>query len=200
MACGRLICTGLAAALMCLTVTLGPGDVEARARVSNGTHVYLFRGLGGMFSQGMDAIAAQLNSRGIQASVLPHSASGSAASSAITDYRKNGLRNIVIMGHSLGGPAAIEMAQELAQARVPVSLIVTFDPVGSPAVPANVRRVVNLYVVGGIGAQLSPSERFRGSLQNLNQSNLDHVSIQYSVQMQRKAVGYVLATMGRRAR
>jgi hypothetical protein len=59
---------------------------------------------------------------------------------------------------------------------------------------------VNLYVVGGIGAQHSPSERFRGSLQNLNQSNLDHVSIQYSVQMQRKAVGYVLATMGRRAR
>jgi pimeloyl-ACP methyl ester carboxylesterase len=198
MARGRLICTGLAAAILCLAAALGPDPAQARVRGNNGTHVYLFRGgFAGMFSQGMDSIAAQLNGRGIRASVYPHGSTSSAANSAIAEYRSNGLRNIIIMGHSLGGPAAVEMAAELAQARVPVSLIVTFDPVGSPAVPSNVRRVVNLYVSGGIGVKLEPSQKFRGSLQNLNQSSEGHVSIVYSHQLQRRAVALVLGTMGR---
>ncbi|WP_154072421.1 lipase family protein [Bradyrhizobium erythrophlei] len=71
------------------------------------------------------------------------------AQEAIQQYRDGRLRSIMIVGHSLGGGAAVEMAAELGQAGVPVQLVVTLDPVGASQVSSNVRRSVNFHPTGG---------------------------------------------------
>lgn len=50
----------------------------------------------------------------------------------------------MIVGHSLGGDAAVAMAAELGRAGVPVQLVATLDPVGGSEVSSNVRRSVNI--------------------------------------------------------
>jgi thioesterase domain-containing protein len=55
----------------------------------------------------------------------------------------------MIVGHSLGGGAAVEMAADLGQAGVPVQLVVTLNPVGGSQVFSNVRRSVNFRPTGG---------------------------------------------------
>ena len=55
----------------------------------------------------------------------------------------------MIVGHSLGGSAAADMAAELGRAGIPVQLVVTLDPVGGSQVPSNVRRSVNFLPTGG---------------------------------------------------
>ena len=50
----------------------------------------------------------------------------------------------MIVGHSLGGGAAREMAAELKEAGVPVKLLVALDPVGGPDVSSNVHRSVEI--------------------------------------------------------
>jgi thioesterase domain-containing protein len=48
----------------------------------------------------------------------------------------------LIVGHSLGGGAAVEMAAALGGADVPVQLVVMLDPVGGSQVSSSVRRSV----------------------------------------------------------
>jgi len=55
----------------------------------------------------------------------------------------------MIVGHSLGGSAAIAMAAELGRAGVPVQLVVTLDPTYGSGTSANVRRSVNFRPTGG---------------------------------------------------
>jgi thioesterase domain-containing protein len=50
----------------------------------------------------------------------------------------------MIVGHSLGGAAAVEMAAEIGRAGVPVDLVVTLDPVGAAHISSNVRRSANI--------------------------------------------------------
>ena len=61
---------------------------------------------------------------------------------------------ITIIGHSLGGDAAVLFAKRLDAAGIPVSLLVTYDPTRFAAkLPPNVERYINLYqsssVMGG---------------------------------------------------
>src|SRR5689334_23903432 len=59
-------------------------------------HVYLLRGLLNIFSLGLDSIAAQLQQRGISATVHNHLAWSALADEAAADYRAGRLRTIVI--------------------------------------------------------------------------------------------------------
>jgi len=160
-----------------------------------GVHVYLFRGFTGMFSQGMDEIGGKLRRRGVNATVHAHFAWGAQAAAAIEDYKRGRTRTVVLIGHSMGGPSTINMANELARAQVPVALIVMFDPVGSLVAPPNVQRTINYYVSGGFGTTVAGT---RGRVINEDEarSGLGHVSVQYSEEMQLKAVGNVLASIG----
>lgn len=178
----------------------GRAQSEEQGTSRGGVHVYLFRGFTGMFSQGMDEIGGKLRRRGIPATVHAHFAWSAQAAAAIDDYKRGRVRTVVLIGHSMGGPSVINMANELARARVPVALIVTFDPVGSLAAPPNVHRFINYYVSGGVGATVASSRGSRGSVVNQDQSRagLGHVSVQYSQAMQEKAVGNVLAAIGGR--
>ena len=101
-------------------------------------HVYLLRGLMNVFSLGMDELAAKITQRGIYATVHNHLAWTMLASEAAANYRAGREGPIIIIGHSFGADAAVAMADALAQERVPVKLVVTFDPVSSMVVDVNV--------------------------------------------------------------
>jgi pimeloyl-ACP methyl ester carboxylesterase len=119
-----------------------PAQGYARSKSSGGSHLYVLLGLGNN-SPGLGEFGNRMGRRGIPTTVRNHGDWPALAQDAIWQYRSGRLRSIMIIGHSLGGGAAVEMAAELGRAGVPVRLVVTLDPVGGSQVSSNVRRSVN---------------------------------------------------------
>ncbi|MEA2819708.1 MAG: hypothetical protein QOJ86_1712 [Bradyrhizobium sp.] len=133
--------------LMCAFLAW-PNQSYARSRAhtgsksSGGPHLYVLLGLGNN-SPGLGEFGNRMGRRGVPTTVRNYSDWPALAQDAIRQYRSGRLRSIMIIGHSLGGGAAVEMAAELGRAGVPVRLVVTLDPVGGSQVSSNVRRSVN---------------------------------------------------------
>ena len=188
---------GVGAALLAVLVTTPPAlaqsaKVTPREPTSH-PHVYLMRGLLNVFSLGMDQLAAQIQSRGIDASVYNHSVADSVVSRIVQEYRAGDRGPYILIGHSLGADAVMTMAQQLDHQGVPVALVVPFDGTGAYAAPSNVACVVNLtqrkyaYMVPGAG--------FHGKLSNVDVSSdtsIDHFTIDKSPRLQAVAVRSVL--------
>ncbi len=166
------------------------------AAATASAHVYLLRGLLNM-SPGFDTLAAAIQSRGVPATLDSYGSWSALAQNAIADYKRGRLRSIVIIGHSAGGGAALDMAAALGRAGVPVDLVVAIDPTGTRIVPANVRRTVNLYVAGGVGSPVAG--KARGAIQNLpdRDPGVGHFSI--IAAHERQVIGYVLSATRARA-
>jgi len=110
---------------------------ESRGRV------YMFRGLNGVFSTGLDKIGHQLAREGFTVAVMQYDDWPQAEAEIRGSASKSPL---VLVGHSWGADDAIQLAQSLAAAPTqPITLLLTLDPVTPPPVPSNVRSVVNLY-------------------------------------------------------
>jgi pimeloyl-ACP methyl ester carboxylesterase len=155
------------------------GQATARAKLGlRSAHVYMFHGFMGV-SPGLDSVAGKIAQRGIPVRIASHVAASEFAQDAIKKYKTEGLRSIVIIGHSMGGGAAIDMATRLGAAGIPVKLVVTLDLVGTSTAPKNVQRLINYYVPGGMGALVSRSSDARGNIQNIRESRPDvgHISI-----------------------
>lgn len=164
------------------------------AAAASRTHVYLVRGVFNV-SVGLDELAAKLNKRGVPATVYGPMSAGSVASDAIADYKSGKARNIVLIGHSLGGGTVFSVAESLKDAKIPVALMIVLDAAGGPA-PANVRRVINYYVGGGT---VTAGPGFHGSLQNIDVSRIpgmDHMAIQSTSSMHQKMIGNIGAAGG----
>jgi hypothetical protein len=158
-------------------------------------HVYLLRGLINVFSLGMDELATKIEQRGIYASVHNHIAWPMLASEAAANYRAGREGPIIIIGHSLGADAAVKMADELDQERVPVKLVVTFDPVSNLAVGGDVAKVVNLYISNGWGVPVARGPKFRGTLVNVDlrdRPDVGHIFIDKSSALHQQVLGYVM--------
>lgn len=176
---------GLAAALI-----IGVAAIVPAAAAQSGAHVYVLTGLLNM-SPGLEALAEKIRRNGIAATVNNHNLWSSLASEAIAQYKSGKLRSIVIVGHSMGGGAAVDMAAELGQAGVPVDLVIALDPTGTTAVPPNVRRAVDYYVAGGLGSPMTRAGKSRGGVQNVADPNTSHFSI--IAQHERQMLSAVLA-------
>jgi len=164
----------------------------APAAATSSAHVYLLRGLLNM-SPGFDTLAAGIRSRGVPATLDSYGSWSALTEEAIAQYKRGQLRSIVIVGHSSGGGAALDMAAALGRAGVPVDLVVAIDPTGTRAVPANVRRTINLYVAGGVGSPVASAAKARGAIQNLPERDpgIGHLSI--IAAHERQVLGYVLS-------
>jgi len=174
-----------------LAVGAARGVAQPRA------HVYLFRGLADIFSQGMDTLADELNKRGVYATSHSHTDWKSIADRAALDYKAAKEGPIVIVGHSLGADAAMEMADYLGDKGVPVALVVPFDGTQSFPVPANVARVINF--TQRDYAFMRPGPGFRGSLDNVDlrgDPKIDHLNIDESPRLHSQVIGAVLAIAG----
>lgn len=139
--------------------------------------VYLLKGLADIFSSGMDFLQAKLQARGIVGEVHSHSEAEELTQSAISKWRDGSRGPIIIIGHSLGADAAITMAQRLGAAGVPVALLVTFSPVDSAPVPANVARAVNYFQSNSAWhGQITRGAGFRGAVENVDLAQMPGIS------------------------
>lgn len=115
---------------------------RAHASRGGGTHLYVLLGLGGN-SPGLAEWGYRMQRAGIPTTVASHADEAALAQQAIADYKSGRVSLIKIVGHSLGGGAAADMAAELGQAGVPVQLLLTLDPTGGVSPSGNVRRFAN---------------------------------------------------------
>jgi len=187
----RLAAMGMIAAGMMLALEARPGIAQPRA------HVYLFRGLADVYSLGMNTLADELNARGVYATAHSHTDWKPIADRAAADYKAGKEGPIVLIGHSLGADAVMEMADYLGDKGVPVALVVPFDGTQSFPVPGNVARVINF--TQRDYAYMRPGPGFRGSLSNVDLSSdrsIDHVTIDKSPRLHAQVIGEVLAIVG----
>jgi hypothetical protein len=90
---------------------------------------------------------------------------------------------VVLIGHSLGANATLDVADELNKQNIPVDLIVTFDATRPQPVPKNVLHLVNFYQENGFGKRVSPGQGFQGELTNHDltaETGLSHTTIEKS--------------------
>jgi alpha-beta hydrolase superfamily lysophospholipase len=168
-----------------------PGAAESRA------HVYLLRGLMNIFSLGMDTLSEQLNRRGVYATVHGYGEWQSLADRAAVDFKAGKEGPIILIGHSLGADAVMEMAAYLGRKGVPVALVVPFDGTQSFAASDNVARVLNLTQRDYAYMRRGPG--FHGTLSNIDVSSdpsIDHINIDKSPRLHARVVSEVLAVVG----
>ncbi|MEP9354497.1 thioesterase domain-containing protein [Xanthobacter sp. KR7-65] len=169
--------------------------VQPAAAQQNRGHVYLLRGLANVFSLGMDDLAAKMNARGIPATVHEYGQWASLANAAAAESRANGNAPIIIVGHSLGADAAVEMAERLTALGAPPKLVVTFDPVGVTQVGPSSGYFVNYYQSNnGYGKRLTAGAGFRGNIVNRNLNALggvDHFNIEKSPRLHEEVITQV---------
>jgi len=138
---------------------------------------YPFRGMIDVIDWGMDQLAERISHTGVAANIGSHLMWRSVADQAISDYRRDP-KPITAIGHSIGGDAAVEFAERLESAHVPVSLLVTYDPNRfAHSVPANVHRYINLYQSSNVlgGGDLAPGRGFHGNYASFNLKNRSEV-------------------------
>lgn len=169
------------------TGSISSQQVSAEPSALNG-RVFVLRGMmGKVFSTGMDDLSAELNSRGLRATVHDREWEP-VADLAIAEYKAaHGKMRIMLAGHSDGADSIIAMSYRLQDAGIPVALAVTFDPtrVLQKPVPANVERFINLYqsnnLLGGGSSHRAAS--FHGHFVNVNlreRDGLGHITIDKS--------------------
>jgi pimeloyl-ACP methyl ester carboxylesterase len=134
-----------AVAVAGLPVERATAKVSHKIDAGRPYQIYLLKGLADIFSTGLDFLQAKLRARGIVAEVHSHADWEKLAQSAIAKWHSGNHGPIIIIGHSFGADAAIQMAQKLGDAGVPVALLVAFSPVDSGPANANVAQAVTYY-------------------------------------------------------
>jgi len=199
---------------ICLgTMTLGTMATGAAAparhaktspRVSSYGQVYIMRGLlGPVLSAGLDTLAARLRARGIDAPVAGYESYASLAAEAVARWRAGNHGPIVIIGHSLGAISAMDMARMLQAGHVPVSLVVTFGPIGDLQAPGNVARVVNYFQSKGYSkGRVLRGPGFHGSISNVDlqaSPDINHVNMVGVARLQAQVIARVAGLVGAHA-
>jgi pimeloyl-ACP methyl ester carboxylesterase len=156
--------------------------------------VDLLRGLADIFSRGLDTLAARLNSQGYSARV--YSTDGwQTVARQTADRATRGHKDIVVLiGHSLGGNAVLQVANALDKMNIPVELVVVFDATEPMPVPKNVLHIVNFYQNNGFGKPVVAGPGFTGELSNVDltaDSNIRHVTIEKSPRLQAQVVAKI---------
>jgi hypothetical protein len=175
-------------ALAALAVGVQAASAGSRA------HVYLFRGLADIFSTGMDVLTDELNRRGVYATSHSHTEWRMLADRAAADYKAGKEGPIILIGHSLGADAVMEMADYLGDRSVPVALVMPFDGTQSFPASANISRVINFTQRDYAYMRKGPG--FRGTLVNVDVSSdpdIGHLNIDKSPRLHARAITEVLA-------
>ncbi|QIB35848.1 alpha/beta hydrolase [Ancylobacter pratisalsi] len=144
------------------------------------THVYLLRGLFGVFSEGMDSLAKELISKGYTCEIYGWDEAEKVVAHITGRAAAGHTGPVVLIGHSLGANAVIQVATDVNQQSIPISLGVTFDATEPPPVPENVAIFINFWAKDGFGRPVSAVPGFTGQLENYDLSGIpgiDHTSI-----------------------
>lgn len=177
-----------------------PQHATATPQLDRG-RVFLLRGLANVFSLGMDTLARQLEAKGIPARVTNYTHWREFAALLVSEYRTDKtIPPVVIIGHSLGADAAINMGDFLAEHGVPVRLVVSFDGVhGGHVVVKGIDEVVNYYKPDKWGKIIAASPTFSGTLKNVDLSgreDMDHLNIDKSPMLHDEVIAKVATIFG----
>lgn len=143
------------------------------------THVYLMRGLFGIYSLGMDDLAAKLKRDGYRAEIHPWDSWEQMTEVILRNYR-DGQNEIVVIGHSLGANSVFLVSERLQARGIPVLMGVTFDATEPRPVPLNVSVFINFWARDGFGHPVEAPANYAGELDNFDlsgQPDVDHTSI-----------------------
>jgi hypothetical protein len=158
-------------------------------------HIYLLKGLAGVFSTGLDVLDQKLIQRGYSATVHSH-LSYEELSVEAARLQKGGKGPIIIMGHSSGADAAISMAEKMKTLGAPVALVVTFGPTINLVAPSNVSQVVNYYFGS---ASVTKGPGFKGTISNVDLSgdaNINHLNVEKIDRLHASVIAKVQALLG----
>lgn len=151
---------------------------------------YLFRGLAGVvFSRGEDVLEAELQARGVVTWIGSYLSWPGVVPMVRRDLAAG--RLVALIGHSLGGSAAMQAAAALPR----VDLVVTIDTVpATPAIPASVRREINFVsTLGGLGGgDPQPGAGFRGRHES-HPLPIEHVAMAAAAVVHRGVVAAIAA-------
>jgi len=169
------------------------------ARVASSAHVYLMRGLLNVFSLGMDSLAQELEQRGIGATVYNHTQWQFVCNEIAGRYQAGNRGPVILVGHSLGADAVMQMGECLGGKGVPVALIVPFDGTGSYSASANVARVLN--ITQRRYAYMRRGPGFHGELVNFDVSrdqSTDHFNIDKLPRLHAMVINKIMGVVGGR--
>lgn len=167
-----------------------PSATRAYPQAPRPAQVYLLRGFLNVFSLGMDDLAARLRADGISATVMNHAEADVVTSRIMTTYNADH-GPVVLIGHSLGADAIVDVADALAHYNIPVALLVLFDGTQPHQIPANVATAINYTK----HFMIAPGPGSRGSVSNVDLSgdaSVDHLSIDTVPSLQAQTLNYVL--------
>jgi hypothetical protein len=167
----------------------------ARAANAPPVHIYMMRGLLGIFSLGIDSLAKRLRAQGFDPQILGWDQWGQIAGEILDNARGGDTGQIILIGHSLGSNSTIEVANAIRQQNIPVDLIVTFDITQPLQVPRNVVRFINFYQRNGFGERAVPGYGFTGELTNIDltsDTSIGHGNIDEIPRLQQAVVDKVL--------
>ncbi len=171
------------------------------SHVTRTGEVILLRGLANIFSRGMDTIGDRLKAKGVNARVYNHGAWQDLAADLIKRNKtKQVSYPVIIMGHSLGGNASVQMATYLGKRGVPVSFVVAFDPTITTVAGARVNRVINYYLPNGKN-RVRRGAGFKGKLSNINVSNIPnikHTTVEKTRKLQNRSISTVMKLVKKR--
>lgn len=176
---------------------------STNGRVSRTGEIYLLRGLANIFSRGMDVMGERLVRKGIDARVYNHGAWKSLADNIVA---RNKVRRvsypIIIMGHSLGGNASVQMAKYLGDRGIKVRYVVTFDPTITTFVGRNVSQVTNYYLPNEKHTNVvRKAQGFSGKLKNVRVTNIRgiaHTNVEKNRGLQNKSIKYIMSLTKKR--
>jgi hypothetical protein len=164
---------------------------QAQGPAQGPAQVYLLRGFLNVFSLGLDDLAAKLQANGIPATVMNHADADFIASRILTAYNAGDHGPIVLIGHSLGADAIVDVADALARYNIPVALLVLFDGTEAHQIPGNVASAINYTK----HFMITPQFGSHGSISNVDLSGdpaIDHLSIDTAPALQTQTLNYVL--------
>jgi thioesterase domain-containing protein len=176
-----------------------PAGSVAAGTYTNG-RLILLRGLYNFFSRGMDAMAVKFKALGVPVILDNHSHWQSIADRTIRDYKADkNVAPIIIVGHSLGGDAALVMSNWMAQNGVPVRFIVVFDAVAQThPIIGGVEEVLNYYKPKGYGQDVKAAPSFKGKIENIDlteRKDIDHLNIDKIEPLQEEVIARVMAIL-----
>lgn len=168
--------------------------------------VYTMRGLGGVFSRGMNRLEDTLeNDYAVRTSSTIWYKANTLSDFIIKNHKNKTLQGpIILIGHSLGANEQIKVAKNLARANIPVDLLLTVDAVAPVVVPGNVKHVLNIYKPGYVpmfsGRALKAVDPAHTQLDNFDVSTrkdiyLNHFTIDKNNTIQKIMLEKVLATL-----
>jgi pimeloyl-ACP methyl ester carboxylesterase len=165
--------------------------------------VYLLRGLANVFSTGLDVMNDRMRAKGINSRVDNHSVWQAWADDIVQRAQAGKVSYpVVIMGHSLGGNASVQMARYLGDRGVKVTYVAAFDPTITTEPGPNVEKVDNFFIPnrrdGNPVNVVVEGPGFTGTIANIDvtpMQGVDHFNVEKQPQLQDRVITIAMRTM-----